>query len=131
MIQPSHIFCVQLLDENTGTTPGLLISNTTIGPYLNNMNNPHKFKREQFTNNMIRIPAIKNAVQVASTMASKQIGPAVATALIGLKVDGHPVQVKEGATLLDAINKSGSHVPTLCYHPEFEPKAVCECIYTR
>ena len=77
---------------------------------------------------MIRIPAIKNAVQVASTMASKQIGPAAATALIGLKVDGHSVQVKEGATLLDAINKSGSHVPTLCYHPEFEPKAVCECV---
>lgn len=77
---------------------------------------------------MIRIPAIKNAVQVASAMASKQIGPAAASALIGLKVDGHPVQVKEGATLLDAINKSGSHVPTLCYHPEFEPKAVCECI---
>ena len=80
---------------------------------------------------MIRIPAIKNAVQVASTMASKQIGPAAATALIGLKVDGHPVQVKEGATLLDAINKSGSHVPTLCYHPEFEPKAVCECVSLR
>ena len=78
---------------------------------------------------MIRIPAIKNAVQVVSTMASKQIGPAAASALIGLKVDGHQVQVKEGETLLDAINKSGSHVPTLCYHPEFEPKAVCECVH--
>ena len=79
--------------------------------------------------------AINNIVQVTKTIASKQI-PAVTAAistasrssLINLKVDGHQVQVSEGSTILDAINNSGSHVPTLCYHPEFEPKAVCEYI---
>ena len=79
---------------------------------------------------------INNIVQVTKTIASKQI-PAVTAAistasrsssssLVNLKVDGHSIQVPEGSTILDAINNSGSHVPTLCYHPEFEPKAVCE-----
>ena len=70
--------------------------------------------------------AIKNAVQVTKTIAKQSATAAAATALIGLKVDGHPVKVAKGATMLDAINKSGSHVPTLCFHPEFKPKAVCE-----
>ena len=79
--------------------------------------------------------AINNIVQVTKTIASKQIptitaaiSTATTSSLINLKVDGHSVQVPEGSTLLDAINISGSHVPTLCYHPEFEPKAVCEFI---
>ena len=78
---------------------------------------------------MKRMPAITNAVQVTKNIVAKQtpaITNAAATAMIGLKVDGRSVQVPKGATLLDAINKSGSHVPTLCHHPEFEPKAVCK-----
>ena len=79
--------------------------------------------------------AINNIVQVTKTIASKQI-PAVTAAistaskssLVNLKVDGHSVKVPKGSTILDAIKKRGSHVPTLCYHPEFEPKAVCEYI---
>ncbi len=70
--------------------------------------------------NMRRMPAITNAVQVTKNIVAKQtpaIANAAATAMIGLKVDGRSVQVPKGATLLDAINKSGSHVPTLCYHP--------------
>ena len=85
---------------------------------------------------MNRTIAINNIVQVTKTLASKQI-PAITAALstassslslINLKVDGHSVQVPNDSTILDAINNSGSHVPTLCYHPEFEPKAVCEYI---
>ena len=78
---------------------------------------------------MRRIPAtaIRSALPAIKHLAAKQAPAAVATALIGLKIDGHPVQVAKGATLLDAINKSNSHVPTLCYHPEFEPRAMCEC----
>jgi len=81
---------------------------------------------------------MKNAVQVTKQLAQKAMQtatPAVAAVasaavseLIGLKVDGHPVNVARGATLLDAIKKTKSHVPTLCFHPEFDPKAVCECI---
>eukprot|EP00970_Alexandrium_tamarense_P011967 scaffold2642_cov293-Alexandrium_tamarense.AAC.4 len=60
-----------------------------------------------------------------STNITRQAPPAIANSLVSLRVDGRPVKVAEGATLLDAINTSGSHVPTLCYHPEFQPKAVC------
>ena len=75
---------------------------------------------------MRRYSAIKNAVKVTKNIAGRTPVAAAATALIGLKVDNRPINVERGATLLDAINKAGSHVPTLCYHPEFEPRAVCE-----
>ena len=81
---------------------------------------------------------MKSAVQVTKYLAQKAMqtaAPAVSAVasaavseLIGLKVDGHPVNVARGATLLDAIKKTKSHVPTLCFHPEFDPKAVCECV---
>ena len=81
---------------------------------------------------------MKSAVQVTKHLAQKAMqtaAPAVSAVasaaiseLIGLKVDGHPVKVARGATLLDAIKKTKSHVPTLCFHPEFDPKAVCECV---
>ena len=78
---------------------------------------------------MNKIPAIKNAVQVAKSIGKQTAVKAAAASLIGLIVDGHPVKVAKGSTLLDAINKSGSHVPTLCYHPDHEPKAVCEYLF--
>lgn len=68
-------------------------------------------------------PSIKRAAVEVTKAFAKQ-APAAA-ALIGLQVNGRAVEVAQGATLLDAIKKSGSHVPTLCYHPEFEPRAVC------
>ena len=74
---------------------------------------------------MNRIPAIKDAAIKVTKVIAQQAPAAVANALVNLRVDGRAVQVEKGATLLDAINKSGSHVPTLCYHPEFEPRAVC------
>ena len=40
-------------------------------------------------------------------------------------VNGRPCQVPEGSTLLHAVKAAGCHVPTLCYHPRFKPKAVC------
>ncbi|KAL7553239.1 hypothetical protein ACHAWF_016500 [Thalassiosira exigua] len=77
---------------------------------------------------MRSLSTINNAIQVTKSIA-KQIPMAAAAAtareLVGLKVDGHRVEVQKGATLLDAIQKSKSHVPTLCFHPEFEPRAVC------
>ena len=75
--------------------------------------------------NIIRIPAIKSAAIQMTKVIAQQAPAAIANALVNLRVDGRSVQVDKGATLLDAINKSGSHVPTLCYHPEFEPRAVC------
>jgi len=77
---------------------------------------------------LINRPAINKRVvsTQARDSATRQVTQqAPASALINLQVNGRPVQVAEGSTLLDAINQSGSHVPTLCYHPEFEPRAVC------
>ena len=40
-------------------------------------------------------------------------------------IDGVPVEVETGATILDAANKLGIWIPTLCYHPAISPPAVC------
>jgi ATP-dependent protease ClpP protease subunit len=79
---------------------------------------------------------MKSAVRVTNQLARQAmqtsapavsaVAAAAASEAIGLKVDGHSVKVARGATILDAIKKSKSNVPTLCFHPEFDPKAVCE-----
>jgi len=73
------------------------------------------------------IPDIPSSIKKAAIEVTKIIAkqtPAAA-ALIGLEINGRAIQVAQGSTLLDAIKKAGSNVPTLCYHPEFEPRAVC------
>ena len=79
---------------------------------------------------------MKSAVRVTKQLAQQAmqtstptlsaVAAAAASKVIGLKVDGHSVKVARGATILDAIKKSKSNVPMLCFHPEFDPKAVCE-----
>lgn len=45
--------------------------------------------------------------------------------VIQLTVNGRPVAVEEGSTLLDAARGAGVHVPTLCYYPRLPSHAVC------
>jgi len=45
--------------------------------------------------------------------------------MIKLTVNGRPVEVNDGATLLDAAREAGVHVSTLCYHPRLPSHAVC------
>jgi len=45
--------------------------------------------------------------------------------MIKLTVNGRPVQVNEGSTLLDAARDAGVHIPTLCYYPRLPSHAVC------
>ncbi|MFC5499721.1 [FeFe] hydrogenase, group A [Caenimonas terrae] len=45
--------------------------------------------------------------------------------MIQLTINGRPVEVDEGATLLDAAAAAGVHVPTLCHHPRLPAQAVC------
>ena len=45
--------------------------------------------------------------------------------MIKLTIDGLPVEVEEGATLLEAAAKLDIHIPTLCYHPDQNVKANC------
>ncbi|HEX8789522.1 MAG TPA: molybdopterin-dependent oxidoreductase, partial [Polyangiaceae bacterium] len=44
-------------------------------------------------------------------------------------VDGHPVEVDAGSTLLQALRRVGLDVPTLCHDERIRPQAVCRmCI---
>jgi NADH-quinone oxidoreductase subunit G len=45
--------------------------------------------------------------------------------MIKLTINGKPVEVNEGSTLLDAAREAGVHVPTLCHYPRLPPHAVC------
>jgi predicted molibdopterin-dependent oxidoreductase YjgC len=42
-----------------------------------------------------------------------------------LEIDGRPVQVPVGSTLLDACRALGIDVPTLCWAPNLEPATAC------
>ncbi len=45
--------------------------------------------------------------------------------MISLTIDGNPVEVEEGSTILEAANKAGVDIPTLCYDPRLEPYGAC------
>ena len=40
-------------------------------------------------------------------------------------IDGIPVEVAKGATILDAARQVGVWIPTLCYHPSVSTQATC------
>ncbi|MGM0410271.1 MAG: 2Fe-2S iron-sulfur cluster-binding protein, partial [Bacillota bacterium] len=44
---------------------------------------------------------------------------------ISLTIDNQKVQVNEGDTVLDAADKIGIDVPTLCYHPDLTIHGAC------
>ncbi len=44
---------------------------------------------------------------------------------VTVTVDGTPVTVKEGTTVLKALREAGSDVPTLCYSDQLEPFGAC------
>lgn len=45
--------------------------------------------------------------------------------MVNLTIDGRPVQVEEGSTILAAAQKLNINIPTLCYHPDQAVKANC------
>ncbi len=45
--------------------------------------------------------------------------------MIHLVIDGQPVDVNEGATLLDAARQAGKEVPTICYHDHCTANGLC------
>ena len=47
------------------------------------------------------------------------------TKMVKLTIDGRSVEVPENTTILEAAKKIGIHIPTLCYHPDLEVKALC------
>lgn len=46
-------------------------------------------------------------------------------ASIHLFIDGQPLAVPEGATILEAAEAAGIHIPTLCHHESLTAPAVC------
>ncbi len=44
---------------------------------------------------------------------------------VNLIIDGQPVSVPAGATLLEAARALGREVPTICYHEHCTPNALC------
>ena len=44
---------------------------------------------------------------------------------VSITVDGVKVEVQEGATVLEAAQKAGIYVPTLCYDPDLKPYGAC------
>ena len=44
---------------------------------------------------------------------------------VNLTIDGIPVTVPEGTTILDAAKKVGVKIPVLCHHPDVQVRAVC------
>ena len=45
--------------------------------------------------------------------------------MIQLTINGQPVEVETGSTILDAVRKAGFNVPTLCYHPKLVSYGSC------
>ncbi len=44
---------------------------------------------------------------------------------VTLHIDGQPVTVPEGTTLLEAAARIGREIPTLCYHPHLTANGLC------
>lgn len=45
--------------------------------------------------------------------------------MVNVKINGIPVEVAKGTTVLQAARNIGVYVPTLCYHPDLTPFASC------
>ncbi len=45
--------------------------------------------------------------------------------MISLTIDNREVEVKRGASVLEAAQSVGVYIPTLCYHPSLEPFGAC------
>ena len=45
--------------------------------------------------------------------------------MIELEINGIPVSVKPGTSILDAAKQVGVKIPKLCFHHDLEPWAAC------
>jgi formate dehydrogenase major subunit len=46
-------------------------------------------------------------------------------ALVNIKINGQPLQVEEGKTVLEAATEAGIDIPVLCHHPKLPPIGAC------
>ena len=45
--------------------------------------------------------------------------------MINLEIDGKPIEVKPGSTVMDAANQLGIYIPHFCYHKKLSIAANC------
>jgi heterodisulfide reductase subunit A len=45
--------------------------------------------------------------------------------MIQVTIDTHPIEVEAGTTILEAAQRLGINIPTLCHHPALEPYGAC------
>ena len=46
-------------------------------------------------------------------------------AMVNIKINGQPLEVEVGTSILNAAKAIQVNIPTLCYHPDLEPWAAC------
>ncbi|MBV9582717.1 MAG: molybdopterin-dependent oxidoreductase, partial [Chloroflexi bacterium] len=51
--------------------------------------------------------------------------PSISTDLLTVTIDGHPISVPAGSSVLDAINAASVYVPQLCKDPDQKPRGAC------
>ncbi|NXK99453.1 NDUS1 oxidoreductase, partial [Mesembrinibis cayennensis] len=76
---------------------------------------------------MLRLPAVRRAL-AGVAQSSKVCGRTTATAAsnqIEVFVDGHPVLVNPGTTVLQACEKAGIQIPRFCYHDRLSVAGNC------
>ena len=44
---------------------------------------------------------------------------------VNITINGQPITVEAGSTILDAARSAGIYIPTLCYHSDLMPDGVC------
>jgi NADPH-dependent glutamate synthase beta subunit-like oxidoreductase len=49
---------------------------------------------------------------------------------VNLTIDGQPVEVPAGTTILEAARKADIYIPSLCYHPDLPPAKDCPAVQT-
>nr|XP_009509896.1 PREDICTED: NADH-ubiquinone oxidoreductase 75 kDa subunit, mitochondrial [Phalacrocorax carbo] len=76
---------------------------------------------------MLRLPAVRRTL-AGVAQSSKVCGRTTATAAsnqIEVFVDGHPVLVNPGTTVLQACEKAGIQIPRFCYHDRLSVAGNC------
>ncbi|XP_030642367.1 NADH-ubiquinone oxidoreductase 75 kDa subunit, mitochondrial-like isoform X1 [Chanos chanos] len=75
---------------------------------------------------MLRLPAVKRTLfGVAQTSCSNVRTAATAPNLVEVFVDGKPVMVEPGTTVLQACEKVGVQIPRFCYHERLSVAGNC------
>jgi iron-only hydrogenase group A len=75
---------------------------------------------DSLTTRMHRAPLSQQTRRVVTTTSPDAIG-----ATVTVQIDGIEAKVPFGATILQAAESIGIHIPTLCHHPDLDTAGIC------